>query len=127
MGLLPAVASVALVAGNPTEVSRLPVILRQPISQGAFAGDTVSLSVAAIPPSSEPSATLSYQWLVGTNQTPIAAGAYNSTNTTLSQLVLTNLATGYSGLFRVAVTSGTNTVVSEPAQLSVVPGASSQL
>jgi hypothetical protein len=64
---------------------------------------------------------------VGTNQTPIAPGAYNSTYTTLPQLVLTNVATGYSGLFRVAVTSGTNTVVSEPAQLSVVLGVASQL
>ena len=154
MGLLPLAGSVALVAGSPEEAAsptdsvwfrsistgvalevgsatdastRLPVILRPPISQGAYAGDTVSLSVVAVPPTSDPSATLSYQWLVGTNQTPIAAGAYNSTNTTLSQLVLTNVATGYSGLFRVAVTSGTNTVVSEPAQLSVVVGVASQL
>ncbi len=128
MGLLPLAGSVALVAGSAPDASaRLPVILRQPISQGVYAGDTVSLSVVAVPPSSEPSAALSYQWLVGTNQTPIAAGAYNSTNTTLSQLVLTNVATGYSGLFRVAVTSGTNTVVSEPAQLSVVLGVASQL
>lgn len=128
MGLLPLAGSVALVAGSAPDASaRLPVILRQPISQGVYAGDTVSLSVVAVPPSSEPSAALSYQWLVGTNQTPIAVGAYNSTNTTLSQLVLTNVATGYSGLFRVAVTSGTNTVVSEPAQLSVVLGVASQL
>ena len=154
MGLLPLAGSVAVVAGSPEEAAsptdsvwfrsistgvalevgsatdastRLPVILRPPISQGAYAGDTVSLSVVAVPPTSDPSATLSYQWLVGTNQTPIAAGAYNSTNTTLSQLVLTNVATGYSGLFRVAVTSGTNTVVSEPAQLSVVVGVASQL
>lgn len=128
VGLLPLVGSVALVAGSaPDATARLPVILRQPISQGVYAGDTVSLSVAANPPPSEPSAALSYQWLVGTNQTPIAPGAYNSTYTTLPQLVLTNVATGYSGLFRVAVTSGTNTVVSEPAQLSVVLGVASQL
>jgi hypothetical protein len=128
VGLLPLAGSVALVAGSaPDATARLPVILRQPISQGVYAGDTVSLSVAANPPPSEPSAALSYQWLVGTNQTPIAAGAYNSTNTTLPQLVLTNMATGYSGFFRVAVTSGTNTVVSEPAQLSVVLGVASQL
>ena len=107
--------------------SRLPVILRQPISRGAYAGDTVTLSVEAAPPSADPAAVLSYQWLAGTNQVPIASGAYNSTNATLSQLVLTNVATGYSGPFRVAITSGTNTVVSEPANLSVVVGVASRL
>ncbi|NBP23067.1 MAG: hypothetical protein EBU81_00610 [Proteobacteria bacterium] len=117
----------ALVAGSSPESSRLPVILRQPISQGAYAGDTVTLSVVALPPSSAPSTPLSYQWLAGTNQTPIANGAYNSTNAALSQLVLTNVATGYSGPFRVAVTAGTNTVVSEPAQLSVAVGIASNL
>ncbi len=107
--------------------SRAPVILRQPISQGVYAGDTVTLSVEALPPAADPTARLSYQWLAGTNQTPIAAGAYNSTDATLSRLVLTNVATGYSGPFRVAVTAGDQTVVSEPAQLSVVVGVASRL
>ena len=107
--------------------SRAPVILRQPISQGVYAGDTVTLSVEALPPAADPTARLSYQWLAGTNQAPIATGAYNSTDTTLSRLVLTNVATGYSGPFRVAVTAGDQTVVSEPAQLSVVVGVASRL
>jgi hypothetical protein len=153
MGLLPWVGSVALMAGSPDEAasstdsvwfrsistgvalevgsapdaSRLPVIRRQPISQGAYAGDTVTLSVEAIPSSLDGAAVLSYQWLAGTNLTPIVNGAYNSTNATLPQLVLTNVATGYSGPFRVAVSSGTNTVVSEPATLSVVVGVASRL
>jgi hypothetical protein len=112
---------------DASTASRLPVLLRQPVSQGAYAGDTVTLSVTALPPAADPSAPLTYQWLAGTNQTPIVAGAYNSTNATLPQLVLTNVATGYSGPFRVAVTAGTNTVVSEPAQLSVVVGVASNL
>jgi hypothetical protein len=76
MGLLPLAGSVAVVAGSPEEAAsptdsvwfrsistgvalevgsatdastRLPVILRPPISQGAYAGDTVSLSVVAVP------------------------------------------------------------------------------
>ncbi len=127
VGLMSLAGCAALVAGSSPESSRLPVILRQPISQGAYAGDTVTLSVVALPPSSAPSTPLSYQWLAGTNQTPIANGAYNSTHAALSQLVLTNVATGYSGPFRVAVTAGTNTVVSEPAQLSVAVGIASNL
>ena len=125
MPLLDAVAAASAVQQEAP--SRAPVIVRQPISQGAFAGDTVTLSVEAVAPAVDPSAPLSYQWLAGTNQTPIAGGAYNSTNATLSRLVLTNVATGYSGPFRVAVTAGTNTVVSEPAQLSVVLGVPSRL
>lgn len=105
----------------------LPVILRPPVSQGAYAGDTVTLSVEAAPPASDPSAVLSYQWLAGTNQTPITGGAYNSTNATLSRLVLTNVAPGPGIPFRVAVRAGTNTVVSEPATLSVVLGVPSRL
>lgn len=154
MSLLPLAGSVALVAGSPEEATsptdsvwfrsvlagvdlltvaapnasaRLPVIRRQPISQGAYAGDTVTLSVEAIPSALDGAAVLTYQWLAGTNLTPIVNGAYNSTNATLPQLVLTNVATGYSGPFRVAVSSGTNTVVSEPATLSVVVGVASRL
>ena len=128
VGLLPLASSVVVVAGSsPDAADRLPVIRRQPISQGAYAGETVTLSVDAVPSSLDASAVLTYQWLAGTNQTPIAAGGYNSTNTTLPQLVLTNVATAYSGLFRVAVSSGTNTVVSEPAKLSVVVGVASRL
>jgi hypothetical protein len=104
-----------------------PTILRQPVSQGVFAGDTVILSVEAAPPAANPSSVLSYQWLAGTNQAPITGGAYNTTNATLSRLVMTNVATGYSGPFRVAVTAGTNTVVSEPATVSVVVGIPSRL
>ena len=154
MSLLPLAGSVALLAGSPEEATsptdsvwfrsvlagvdlltvaapntsaRLPVIRRQPISQGAYAGDTVTLSVEAIPSALDGAAVLTYQWLAGTNLTPIVNGAYNSTNATLPQLVLTNVATGYSGPFRVAVSSGTNTVVSEPATLSVVVGVASRL
>ncbi len=154
MSLLPLAGSVALVAGSPEEATsptdsvwfrsvlagvdlltvaapnasaRLPVIRRQPISQGAYAGDTVTLSVEATPSALDGAAVLTYQWLAGTNLTPIVNGAYNSTNATLPQLVLTNVATGYSGPFRVAVSSGTNTVVSEPATLSVVVGVASRL
>jgi len=154
MSLLPLAGSVALLAGSPEEATsptdsvwfrsvlagvdlltvaapntsaRLPVIRRQPISQGAYAGDTVTLSVEAIPSALDGAAVLTYQWLAGTNLTPIVNGAYNSTNATLPQLVLTNVATGYSGPFRVAVSSGTNTVVSEPATLSVVLGVASRL
>lgn len=116
---VPALVPMALPSG--------PAIVRQPVSQGAYAGDTVTLSVQATPPLTDPNAVLTYQWLAGTNQTPIANGAYNSTNGTLPQLVLTNVATGYSGQFRVAVSSGTNTVVSEPATLSVVVGVASRL
>lgn len=129
VGLVPWTGNVALSAGNPAaaDPARLPVILRQPISRGAYAGDTVTLSVVATPPAADPGAVLTYQWLAGTNQTPIVSGAYNSTNATLSQLVLTNVATGYSGPFRVAVTAGAHTVVSEPAQLTVVVGVASNL
>jgi hypothetical protein len=132
MSLLPLAGSVALLAGSPEEATsptdsvwfrsvlagvdlltvaapntsaRLPVIRRQPISQGAYAGDTVTLSVEAIPSALDGAAVLTYQWLAGTNPTPIVNGAYNSTNSTLPQLVLTNVATGYSGPFRVAVSS----------------------
>ncbi len=128
VGLLPLAGSVALVAGSlPDAAARRPVIRRQPISQGVYTGDTVTLSVDAVPSSLDESAVLTYQWLAGTNRTPIAAGAFNSTNATLPQLVLTNVASGYSGPFRVAVSSGTNTVVSEPAKLSVVVGVASRL
>jgi len=154
VGLLPLAGSVAVLAGSPPDAgsptdsvwfrslstgvalevgsapdasARLPVIRRQPISQGAYAGDTVTLSVEALPSSLDGAAVLTYQWLAGTNLTPIVNGAYNSTNSTLPQLVLTNVATGYSGPFRVAVSSGTNTVVSEPATLSVVLGVASRL
>ena len=154
VGLLPLAGSVAVLAGSPPDAgsptdsvwfrslstgvalevgsapdasARLPVIRRQPISQGAYAGDTVTLSVEALPSSLDGAAVLTYQWLAGTNPTPIVNGAYNSTNSTLPQLVLTNVATGYSGPFRVAVSSGTNTVVSEPATLSVVLGVASRL
>ncbi|MCX6863983.1 MAG: hypothetical protein NT050_13905, partial [Verrucomicrobia bacterium] len=128
VGLLPLAGSVALLGGSPPDAAaRLPVIRRQPISQGAYAGETVTLSVGAVPSSLDASAVLTYQWLAGTNRTPIAAGAYNSTSATLPQLVLTNVATAYSGLFRVAVSSGTNTVVSEPATVSVVVGVASRL
>ena len=68
VGLMSLAGCAALVAGSSPESSRLPVILRQPISQGAYAGDTVTLSVVALPPSSAPSTPLSYQWLAGTNQ-----------------------------------------------------------
>jgi hypothetical protein len=126
--LLPMAETTVRAAATQQEAAaRLPVIVRQPISQGAYAGDTVTLSVEALPPAAEPNIPLSYQWLAGTNRTPIAAGAYNSTNATLSRLVLTNVATGYSGPFRVAVTAGTNTVVSEPARLSVAVGIPSNL
>lgn len=128
VGLLPLAGSVVVVAGSPPDAAaRLPTIRRQPMSQGAYAGDTVTLSVDAVPSSLDGSAVLTYQWLAGTNRTPIAAGAYNSTSATLPQLVLTNVATAYSGLFRVAVSSGTNTVVSEPATVSVVVGVASRL
>jgi len=128
VGLLPLAGSVALVADSLQDAAaRRPVIRRQPMSQGVYTGDTVTLSVDAVPSSLDASAVLTYQWLAGTNQTPIAAGGYNSTNATLPQLVLTNVASGYSGLFRVAVSSGTNTVVSEPAKLSVVVGVASRL
>ena len=128
VGLLPLASSVVVVAGSPPDAAaRLPVILRPPISQGAYAGDTVNLWVVALSPPADPTATLTFQWLAGTNQTPIASGTYNSTNASLFQLVLTNVATGYSGPFRVAVSAGTNTVVSEPAQLSVVAGMPSSL
>ncbi len=112
---------------DASSASRLPIIHRPPISQGAFAGDTVTLSVVATPPPVAPGTALTFQWLAGTNQTPITGGAYNSTNATLPELVLTNVATGYSGPFRVAVTAGTNTVVSDPARLSVVVGVASSL
>lgn len=107
--------------------SAQPVIFLQPVSQGAYAGDTVTLSVWASSSGGDSSSVLSYQWLAGTNQTPITGGAYNTTNATLSRLVMTNVATGYSGPFRVAVTAGTNTVVSEPATVSVVVGIPSRL
>jgi len=129
VGLLGGAAALGLWAqpAPGPAASAQPVIVLQPVSQGAYAGDTVTLSVWASKSGGDSSSVLSYQWLAGTNQTPITGGAYNTTNATLSRLVMTNVATGYSGPFRVAVTAGTNTVVSAPAHLSVVLGVPSRL
>ncbi|MDA1276741.1 MAG: FG-GAP-like repeat-containing protein [Verrucomicrobia bacterium] len=88
------------IAGNP------PVIFRQPASQSAVTGSTITLAVTA---SGE--GALNYQWSF--NRTAIRGA--NSTELTLS-----NLETAQAGLYTVAVSNAYGVVISAPAKLSVI-------
>ncbi len=87
-------------------VSLAPVVAANPQSQTVLAGTNVTFTVAAggIPP-------LSYQWVFGGQA---IKGATNPA------LVLTNVATGGSGLYAVVVTNTRGSVTSSPPALLVV-------
>lgn len=96
-------------------------IVRQPISQGTFAGREVELSVLAEGPS-----PLSYQWFSGTNAMELSATS-PSPNTNLSVLFFKTISVTNAGNYSVVVSSGTNSVKSDVATLHVQIGQASVL
>lgn len=81
-------------------------ILTQPLSQTVMEWDTVAFEVVATG-----SGTLSYQWFYGGTSLPGA---------TSRRLVRDNVLEENAGVYSVAISDGTNTVVSTPATLSVI-------
>lgn len=96
-------------------------IVRQPISQGAFAGSDVELSVLAEGP-----APLSYQWFAGTNALPLSA-TIPAPNSNLSTLSFETISVTNAGNYSVVVSSGTNSIKSDVATLHVQVGQASVL
>lgn len=125
-----AAGSSRLLGGSVVTNESAPVVLRQPVSQAVVQGTAVTLSVSARPADNDPggpNAPLSYQWFFGTNRTLITDGMLSVANPRLSELVFTNSALTNSGVFSVQVTSGSNSVFSAGATLTVVQVAPSQL
>lgn len=100
-------------AGNPTPFLR---ILRQPVTQGVFAGANTEFSVLA-----EGSDPLTYQWYQGTNAL-VGAATNFFTDTTSATLAFNNTSVTNAGNYSVVVRSGALSVTSSVATLKVQVG-----
>jgi hypothetical protein len=110
---LGALLAPTVLAANSTPFLR---ILRQPVTQGIFAGANTELSVLA-----EGDAPLTYQWYQGTN--PLVGATNNFfTNTTLATLAFNNTSVTNAGDYNVVVRSGALSVTSSVATLKVLVG-----
>jgi len=89
-----------------TVVSRVPVVLRQPVSQTALAGSSVAFNVVAT--GREP---LSYQWQL--NGRAIA-------DATASTMTLGNVQQSHAGIYTVTIGNSAGTVTSAAATLTVL-------
>jgi hypothetical protein len=91
-------------------------IVRQPVSQGVYAGGNTELTVVVEGPEG-----LAYQWFYGTNRLTGAANAF-FTNTTSPVLSFVNTSVTNAGDYSVVVSSGSLSVTSSVATLKLIVG-----
>jgi len=96
-------------------------IVRQPVSQGVYAGGNLELSVVA-----EGSGSRTYQWFFGTNILTASTNGF-FTDTTSSTLSFFNTSVTNAGDYGVVVSSGGLSVTSAVATLKLIVGLPSVL
>jgi hypothetical protein len=100
----------ALSSNATLTIGSAPVITVQPTNQTAMAGDAVSFSVTATG-----DAPLSYRWFFAGSAISTATNASAATAT----LLLTNVATGQAGIYKVLVTNTLGAVFSSNVTLTL--------